>query len=260
MHLLGRRLVLDQFQHPVAEHDRAFGGADVPAKLERLRVGQRRQEITPVRLDVANKVLKPFHKALALGLHRALQSVGVGGKEIGRRNHVHQLPREMFHPLAFVGLQPLKPGHGAVDRVDIAQILLLDEVEIGMAVPERVGKAPVLRRGVGRHVLETAAHGFLDIGEMAQRLAPIGRLLFDQLGGVVGGFLPESGQRARVKRVARRLHRRVGRTPVREGIDQPLGQIFHPRDIFVHFVLFRRAIFNFCCHRPISSLPYCIAA
>ncbi len=260
MHLLGRRPVLDQFDHPVAEDDGAFGCADIPAHLESLGIGEHGKEIAAIGLDVADEILQPLDEAFAIGLDGAFERVGVGGQVVGRRDHVHHLPREMLHALALVGLQPLKLVDRALDRLDIAQVLLLDEVEVGMAVPERILEAAVFRRGIGRHLDLPVPDRLLEIGEMPQGLAPVGRLLLDQLRGIVHRFLPVGADGAGVKRVPRRLHGRIGRALVGQRIDQPLGQLFHFRDIFGQFVLLGRLILKFCCHRELSSLLYCSAA
>jgi hypothetical protein len=84
--VLGARRVLDQFEHAVAEDDLALGRGDVAADLEGVPVGQRHQQVAVVRLDVPHEVLKPPHKAFALGLDRPGQRLGVGAEKFAGLN------------------------------------------------------------------------------------------------------------------------------------------------------------------------------
>ena len=50
MHLICRRLVLDQLEHPVAEHDGAFGRCQILPNSERILISKRDNKIAVIRL------------------------------------------------------------------------------------------------------------------------------------------------------------------------------------------------------------------
>ena len=104
MHRFRRRRILDQLEHTVPEHDLTRRGGDVFAHGEGVLIGQRHQNLTAVGLNIAHEVFQTFDKALALGLNRALQGLGVRAQEIGRGHHVDDLLGEIFQPLAIARL------------------------------------------------------------------------------------------------------------------------------------------------------------
>ena len=148
VHGFGGGRVLDQLHHAVAEHHGAFGGRDVPAHLEGLRVGERRKQLPVVTLDIAHHVLQPLHEAHALGLHRALQCIGIGGEVIGGREQVDHLVGEKLHPRLVGLVETLKLAHCLLDRFRAQKILVLDEVEVGMCTPQRV-REPLVAHEIG---------------------------------------------------------------------------------------------------------------
>ncbi len=185
MHLFGCRLVLDEFDHPVAIDNIARRGAKVLAHPERVLVGQRHHEIAIPRLEIAHEVFQPVNKALAVSLGGTFQRLGVGAEEIRRAEHIDNLPREEIEPLAVVILKPVDIHHRLMHRIGVHQVLLLEKVEVGVAVPEGTGKALVLGAGIIGCFELAFRQLLLRLEIMLQRLAPIAHLMFEDLGRVL---------------------------------------------------------------------------
>jgi hypothetical protein len=89
VHLLGDRLVLDQLQHIVAKHHRAFGGAQVLADLERTHVDLARH--AAVVHHVLGQVGQAIEQALAAGFEEAFDRRRVGRVLVGAMASVIRL-------------------------------------------------------------------------------------------------------------------------------------------------------------------------
>jgi hypothetical protein len=107
------------------------------------RIGQRRQKLPVVALDIAHHVLQALHQAHAFRLHRAFQRVGIGREVVGRRKQVDDLAGEELHPRLVGLIEPFDIRDRILDRLGAKKVLVLDEVEIGMRLPQRVGEALV---------------------------------------------------------------------------------------------------------------------
>lgn len=140
VHLFGAGRVLDQLEHAVAKHHLAGRGGDVTAQLKGAVIRQFDDQLAVVGLQISDQVFQPLHKTLAFCLYRALQNIGVGGKEIGRRHHRDDLLAEIDQPLLLGRFHVLGVFDRLAQRFGVDQILLLDEVEIGMGLPQRIGK------------------------------------------------------------------------------------------------------------------------
>ena len=260
VHLLGLGLVLNQLEHAVAEHHLALGRADIAADLERLAIRQRDQQLAFVALQIGDQVFQPLDQALALGLDRLHQRVRVGAQKIRRRHHVDDLLAEIFQPGPFARVQRVQIGDGFLDRLAGQQVLLLDVVEIGVRLPQRVGKPLVIGRVVlGRDQLARAQR-LLGLDEMLQRAAPVFYLTFEHGRGVLRQLRPIGRGRVQIKRRVRRLQFAALRLLPGEGLDQALRQGLNAREICVHFVqIFRIIIFRSCHVHPLR-LSSCAAA
>ena len=90
-HLIGRRLVLDQFIERRAMDNGPFRCADVLADGKSLAVRQRHDNVAIVAFHVADQVFQPLDEAFPLGLDRAFQGIGIGGQKVRGRHHVNDL-------------------------------------------------------------------------------------------------------------------------------------------------------------------------
>ena len=231
---LGRRLELDQLQHPVAEHHRARRGGDVFAQRKGGRIRQRGQHLTVMRLDVGDKVFQPLHQAFAISGNRLFQSIRVGAQKIGRRQHVDDLAGEILHPFLVGRRNVLHVGHGRVNGLRVDEILLLEIVEGGVGVPQRVGKAAVLGAGIGGSLELTRGQRLLRLDIMLQRFTPIADLMLQHFGGVLqhGGQIGLRGLHVDVRR--RPIECGIFLLLARQGRHQPLGQPFDFREVGLH--------------------------
>ena len=181
MHGLRRWSELDQLEDLVAKDDRAFGASDVGANLERLLVRQRHHQFAVRLLDVADEVLKAVDEGLAVGLRRFRESFGIRAEEVCGAHHVDDLAREVTHALAVGFVQVIQAFDSGRDGLRRNQVLLLDEVEIGVLGPEIAGEPRVCRSVVlGR--FKTSLHeALLCLDEVSQGLAPIRNLGLEHL-------------------------------------------------------------------------------
>jgi hypothetical protein len=88
------RLVLQKLHQVVLEHDLAGCGRDVDAELERLGVGHRNPQLAVAALDVVEQVVEAAHQVLAAARHGFAEHLGIGQREIRRRERVDVLARE----------------------------------------------------------------------------------------------------------------------------------------------------------------------
>ena len=198
--------ILDQLEHAVAIDHRTGGRGDILANVERLAVGQRYQQFAVIRLDVADQIFQPLHQTCAIGLDRFFQRVGVGAKEIRRRHHVDDLAGEIFHAALVARIDGVHRLHGIVNSLGVQLILLLEVVEGGMGFPQRVGKAAVLRAGVGRSLEFARGQRLLRLDIMFQGLAPIAYLILKHLGRVLHHRRDIGGGGLHVDVIAGALH------------------------------------------------------
>ena len=184
VNLIGAGRVLDQLEHAVAEHHFARGGGDVTAKLKGAVVRQLDHQFTIVRFQIRDQVLQTFDKALALGLYRAFKHIRVGGQKIRRRHHRDDLLGKIDQTVLFGRVHVGRVFNGLAQGFGINQVLLLDETEIGMRLPKRIGKALVFGRLILRCSEITLSKRFLGLYEMGDRLCPIAHLMFHQSGRI----------------------------------------------------------------------------
>ena len=264
MDLVGGRRILDQLEHPVAKHHRPRCGRQVLANAKGILVGQRYQQITLVVFQIADQIFQPRHQRLAVGFHGAGQRLGVGAKEIGRRKHVDDLAAEIFDALLVLAVQMLQRRHGAFHRLGRQQILLFDIVEIGMGIPQRVGKPAVFRGGINRGHQLAAAQGLLRLDEMFQRLAPVADLMFQNFRRVLQHVHHIGRRRFHEHIVARPGQSRVMRLFLCNCSNQPLRQRLYFCQIGIHPLQIFCRVMIFCCHVNVSTLhsamQHCVAS
>ena len=201
----------------VLEHDLARRGGDVDAELEGLRVGHRDLELAVAALDVVEQVVAGrLHEVLAAGADRLAEHLGIGQREVRRRQRVDVLAREEVDLLLGVLGQALDAADLVVQPARGDQVRLLDVVEQEVLVPVLVLEALVaLRRlddGLGgrahhlqhrrlpqAHVVPPEVH--LRFGELVRVRQHLGRELHERLAEaeLVGE------DRARAVGVARRV-------------------------------------------------------
>ena len=142
MHFGGGRGVLDQFDQVVAENHLARrdrdGFADdefrIPGRL--IRRQQPHQVVTPV--------LPAKDKVLATGLKRFFQHFGIGGGEIGGRQHIEHLAHREFDDRLVLRRHAAHAGGRVTPPLLSQQECLCQQVE-RRDFPLRPGKSPVLR-------------------------------------------------------------------------------------------------------------------
>ena len=144
VHLLGRRLVLDQLEHVGAEHDRAGRDREVAADLElrgvdALRQPRRRCEVGGEALRAADEVGAPL-------VDDRLEDRGVRPGEVRRRERVEHVA--CGEARLALGL-PVELGVGdhAVDRVGGRQVALQHSPQQPVVLPCRVAEAAVAPGG-----------------------------------------------------------------------------------------------------------------
>ena len=119
LHLLSRRLVLDQLDKPVAVDHLAGRDGDVTADLECFRAGRRPCADDP--LPVLQEVPEALHEVLAAGLQDAPLHCRVRRQEIRGRAHVEDLARqELDHGLVLLR-DAVDPGRGVVPPLLLQQ-------------------------------------------------------------------------------------------------------------------------------------------
>ena len=144
--LLRRRIVLQQFDHLVAEHHLAGRGGDILADLEgvgRLADGK----LALAALDIVEQIVQTLDQILAVRLQRGAQHFGIGEEEIGGRDRVGELLGIEFDALARLVVEAVELGDRVLHPVGGQQIGLLDEVEDLVFLPVLVAEAPVAGRG-----------------------------------------------------------------------------------------------------------------
>jgi hypothetical protein len=107
---LGRqRLVFDELEQVVLEHDGAFGGAHVAAHFEQRFIGHGDMALA----QVLHEVLQALGNAFALGLQGQRLRFGVEGQEVAGRRRGHPLLDGETHAGAgfLVGLHGLGQAH-----------------------------------------------------------------------------------------------------------------------------------------------------
>ena len=234
IHRFRRRLELDQLNHPVAEHHRTGGGGNVFTQGKGGRVRQRGQHLAVMGLDIGDKVLQPLHQAFAIGGNRLFQSIRVGAQKIGRRQHVDDLAGEILHAL-FVGRRNvLHIADGGVNGLRVDEVLLLEIVEGGVGIPQRVRETAILGAGIGGGLEFTRGQRLLGLDIMRQRFAPIADLMLQHLGGVLqhGGQIGLRGLHVDVRR--RPIECGIFLLLARQGRHQPLRQPFDFREVGLH--------------------------
>ncbi len=155
--LLRRRLVLDELHELVLEHDLAGRGGDVDAELEGLGVGHRDLELAVAALDVVQQVVQALHQVLAAGGDRLAKHLGIGQREIRRRQRVDILAREEIDFPFRVLVEALDVSHFVVQPARRDEVALLDVVEEEMLVPVLVLETLVALCGNGDGI-EAAPH------------------------------------------------------------------------------------------------------
>ncbi len=156
--LFRRRLVLDELHELVLEHDLAGCRRDVDAEFERLGVGHRDLELAVAALDVVQQVVQALDEVLAARGDRLAIHLGIGQREVRRRQRVDVLAREEIHLLFRVLVQALDVRHFVVQPARRDEVALLDVVEQEMLVPVLVLESLVALRGNGHRVRRAPHH------------------------------------------------------------------------------------------------------
>ena len=148
---VGRRRVLQQLAHLVAEDDGAGGDRQVAADPEGRRVDVAGEAV--IRHDVAPHVAEPRDHALAAGLEGALDDGGIEEREVGRRQGRGDDGGRQLGPLVGAPVEV-----GVVDqlqgRAGAGQIALAQAVEGRVLLPGPVLEAPVPRFGGDRRAAD----------------------------------------------------------------------------------------------------------
>ena len=166
----GRR-VLDELDELVAEHDLAGRRRDVDAELERLGVGHRDLELAVAALDVVEQVVEPLDEVLATGGHGGAEHLGIGQREVRRRERVDVLARVEVDLLLRLLVEALDACDLVVQPARGDQVALLDVVEQEVLLPVLVLEALVaLRRG--RHRSRRRAHHLHERGLPQAHVVP----------------------------------------------------------------------------------------
>ena len=226
--------------------------------MKRGGVGQHRQNLTMARLKIAHEVFKPLHKAFTIGLNGFFQGIGIGGQIIGRREKIDDLAREELD-LPFVArAEPLELRNSAAHRVGRDHILRLDRMEKRMRLPQRIGKALVLRLCLGGGQGEMTLRQFLlQLHVLRQGLRPIADLALHQLGGVCQRLLPDRHAGLEHQILPRPFKPRIAGLARTQCCDQAFGKRFHPRKVLVETfkALASIPLFGFvACHLDFAFL------
>ena len=172
-HLGGGRLVLDELDQLVLVHDIARRHRQVATDLERRLLGL----ADALLLHVAEQIGEPARQALALGVERLAQRLGIGGGEIRRAHRIDPLARGEAR--ARLGLR-LELG-GLDQLVEIArgqQVGLLQIVVIRVVAPFLRREAPVAGLGRGERLAlagrerRPKARLLLEVAALQRRIAP----------------------------------------------------------------------------------------
>jgi hypothetical protein len=153
--------------------------------------------------------------------------------------------REIIQPPLFLGIKVIHISDRILDRLRVQGILVFDVLEIGMALPERVGKALVPRQNIGRLVklcTIAAQHQLLGVHEVAHRLAPIFQLLFINLAGIFDHLGPIRTGGLGKQILRGRAQGRIGRGARRQSLNQR-------RSLALPFILFPFNSFCYAAYR-----------
>ena len=146
-----RRLVLDQLDQPVAQHDAARRHGDVAADLIDLGTGGRQVgELAP---GVFDSVLHPAQQVHAALFDAAPLHDRVGRDEVRRRRHVEQLPRRESHHLFVMAVEARNGRRRALPPLLLEQEVVLPP-PVRQVAPARIVEALVLRQR-----LDAVGHG-----------------------------------------------------------------------------------------------------
>ena len=137
-----------------------------------------------VSLDVSHEIFEPAHEAFAFGLNCALQCLRVRAKEVRGREHIDDLAREVLHSLLLAWLEMLDILDRLPHSLGVQHVLLLEEVEIGVCVPERVLETAIKRRFVLWRLDFPLRERTLCLNVVFHRLRPKSDLMLEDLRGV----------------------------------------------------------------------------
>ncbi len=129
VHHFGRRRVLQELAHLVAEHHGAGGEGQVAAHHQVVPVDQTGE--APVGQDVAGNIPHAFHDAPPARLVGALDDVGIEEREVGRRQRRAQQDRSQLGPLFHPPFEV-----GVIDQIECRA--RAGEIGLAHAVIERV--------------------------------------------------------------------------------------------------------------------------
>ena len=117
------------------------------------------RRLTAAGLDVLGHHMQAAHQILAALGERRAQQFGVGGEEIRGRQRARHLLEIELRLLARMRLEFVRALDEIVGPARRQDIGLLDEIEIGVGAPLRIGEPLVagLRRGDRRNVLAAEA-------------------------------------------------------------------------------------------------------
>ena len=137
----GRRRVVDQFDHPVAQHHPPRRHGQIGADLE----GVRLDHADVLRLGIPQDVLETVDQTLAAGLDELAHGDRVGQQKIGRRHGIEPFAHPERGAPAFLVGQPGRLEEHVLDPVRDREIGLLDDVPCRHLAPRRIGETRVVR-------------------------------------------------------------------------------------------------------------------
>ena len=175
MHLFGDRLVLDQLQHVVAKHHRAFSGAQGLAHFKGAHVDLARH--AAVVHHVLGQVRQAIEQALAAGFKKAFDRRRVGRAVGGGHGFGHQVDHEVA--AADVLFRQVTVADPVVQFLAPRQVGLQIAFVQRVLAPGRVLEATVVvlghQRGLAEHHVLQLNAKMCDVLDAVQRL-------FDGLG------------------------------------------------------------------------------
>ena len=166
---LGERLVLDQLKQLVLEDDGTGRDREIAADLESLLVGHRDAAFA----EILEQVPHARRHAVAAGLHRTLDRLGIGGKVVRRAQRIQDLPCEETHSCP----RPVVEGRTLDQIVHVAgvhEVRLLEKLVrafLPLACEPPIALGRLHRAGTDDAVHPQRAHllqvVLLDQGELA---------------------------------------------------------------------------------------------
>ena len=140
MHLRRRRVVLNELDQLISEHDAARGDGEIAAHGERALIAHR---------DAAFASSEPLQQTCAVRLQRALQHFRIRRGEIRRRDRVEILARREFES-TFVVRRKLRQRRERFHIFRIEQVSIFEKCVVGLIAPRGRGETAIAIGALGR--------------------------------------------------------------------------------------------------------------